>query len=188
MYFLWRLLYLNTDTETEWNSVICNRTDKNKDHYNHHHVVHGVGSLVDPFRSHVSRTSEVYHDSFYKLGNNVSLPWVIYFEAFGFFLWDLPVVKISTEWVTVPDQGMSNSRITTFNLWTGMLRDGISIIPGETVIPLWLGRHILVCENRVYHEKVRMTVGQGTLWYHASLHLIMKHYSATVRRNHVRPF
>jgi len=29
----------------------------------------------------------------------------------------------------------------------------------KAVIPLWLGRHFLVCENRVYHEKVRMTVG-----------------------------
>ena len=27
------------------------------------------------------------------------------------------------------------------------------------VIPLRLGRHFLVCENRVHHEKVRMTVG-----------------------------
>jgi len=27
-------------------------------------------------------SSKVYHDSFYQLGNNISLPWVIYFEAF----------------------------------------------------------------------------------------------------------
>ena len=27
-------------------------------------------------------SSKVYYDSFYQLGNRVSLPWVIYFEAF----------------------------------------------------------------------------------------------------------
>jgi hypothetical protein len=40
-----------------------------------------------------------------------------------------------------------------------MFRDGIFSILGKTVIPLSLGRHFLVCENRVYHEKVRMIVG-----------------------------
>jgi hypothetical protein len=34
-----------------------------------------------------------------------------------------------------------------------MFRDGISSIPGETVIPLWLGGHFLVYENRVYHGR-----------------------------------
>jgi len=77
----------------------------------------------------------------------------------GFFPWDLPVVKISPEWVMAPEQGKSSGRIANFSLWTGVFRDGISPIPDETVIPLWLGRHFLVCENRVYHEKVRMTVG-----------------------------
>ena len=73
----------------------------------------------------------------------------------GFFPW----VKISPEWVMGPGQGKSNGRIATFSPWAGMFRNGISNMPGETVIPLWLGRHFLVCENRVYHEKVRMTVG-----------------------------
>ena len=54
----------------------------------------------------------------------------------GFVPWDLPVVKISPEWVTGPEQGKSSGRIATFSLWTGMFRDGISSIPGETVIPL----------------------------------------------------
>jgi len=76
----------------------------------------------------------------------------------GFFPWDLPVVKISPEWVTGPEQVKSSGRIATFSLWTGVFRDGISTIPDETVIPPWLGRHFLVCENKVYHEKVRMTV------------------------------
>jgi len=91
------------------------------------------------------------------------LPWVIYYGAFylhvvsissclsGFFPWDLPVVKISPECVTGPEQGKSSGRIATFSLWTGVFRDGISSIPDETVIPLWLGRYFLVCENKVYH-------------------------------------
>jgi len=70
------------------------------------------------------------------------------------------VVKISPEWVTGPDQGKSSGRIATFSLWTGILRVEISFIPGGTVIPLRLGRHFLVCENRVYHEKVRMTTAE----------------------------
>ena len=69
------------------------------------------------------------------------------------------MVNISPEWVTGPKQGKSSSRIATFSPWTGMFRDGISSVPGETVLPLLLGRHFLVCENSVYHEKVRMTVG-----------------------------
>jgi len=46
------------------------------------------------------------------------------------------VVKISPEWVTGPEQGKSSGRIATVSLWTGMFRDGIFSIPGETVTPL----------------------------------------------------
>ena len=46
------------------------------------------------------------------------------------------MVKISPEWVTGPEQGKSSGRIGTFSLWTGMFRDSISSIRGETVIPL----------------------------------------------------
>ena len=42
------------------------------------------------------------------------------------------MVKISPEWVTGPEQGKSSGRIATFRLWTGMFRDSISSIPGET--------------------------------------------------------
>ena len=52
----------------------------------------------------------------------------------GFFPWDLPVVKISPEWVIGPEQGKSSGRIATFSLWTGMFRDGIFTIPDETII------------------------------------------------------
>ena len=46
------------------------------------------------------------------------------------------MVKISPEWVTDPEQIKSSGRIDTFSLLTDMFRDGISSIPGETVIPL----------------------------------------------------
>ena len=46
-------------------------------------ICHAVGPLVDPFRSHVPRSLfNVYHDSFCQLDGAVSLPLVIYFEAF----------------------------------------------------------------------------------------------------------
>jgi hypothetical protein len=34
--------------------------------------------------------------------------------------------KIFPEWVTAPGQGKSSGRITTYSLWTGMFRVGIS--------------------------------------------------------------
>ena len=46
------------------------------------------------------------------------------------------MVKISSEWVTDPEQGKSSGRIATFSLWTGVFRDGTYSIAGETVIPL----------------------------------------------------
>ena len=46
------------------------------------------------------------------------------------------MVKISPEWVTGPGQGKPSVRIVTFSLWSGMFRDGISSITGETVIAL----------------------------------------------------
>jgi len=46
------------------------------------------------------------------------------------------VFKIPPECVTGPDQGKCSGRIATFSLWTGVFLDGISSIPGETVIPL----------------------------------------------------
>jgi hypothetical protein len=38
------------------------------------------------------------------------------------FLWDLPVVKISPEWVTGPEQGESGGRVATYSLWTGVFK------------------------------------------------------------------
>jgi hypothetical protein len=46
------------------------------------------------------------------------------------------VVKISPERVTGPEQGKSSGRIVTFNLWTGVFRDGITQ-GNETLFPNW---------------------------------------------------
>ena len=94
-----------------------------------------------------------------ELGHLLTRSGLTYPEVSSNVPWDLPVVKIFPEWVTGPEQGKSSGRIASFSLWTDMFRDDISCIPGETVIALWLGRHFLVYENRVYHKKVRMTVG-----------------------------
>jgi len=53
-------------------------------HYHHHHIsVMELGHLLT--RSglrYPEVSSKAYHDSFCQLGSSVSLPWVIYFEAF----------------------------------------------------------------------------------------------------------
>ena len=47
------------------------------------YICHEVGPLVDPFRSHVSRSLFNGLPCFLlQLGNSVSLPWVIYYEIF----------------------------------------------------------------------------------------------------------
>jgi hypothetical protein len=80
-----------------------------------------------------------------------------------------------------------------------MFRDCISSIPGETVIPLWLDRHFLVCENKVNHELKITPILDKLLEYKRNwiqhvnrmprnrLPRIMKHYSPSGRRNHGRP-
>jgi len=79
-------------------------------------------------------SSKVYHDSFCQLGSSIALSFKE--NLSGFLRQDMPVVNISLEWVTGPEQGRFSGRIATFSLWTGMFRDGISSIPVETVIPL----------------------------------------------------
>jgi hypothetical protein len=69
------------------------------------------------------------------------------------------MIEMSPEWAMGPEQGEPIGMIANFFLGTDMFLDGISSIPDETVIPLWLGRHCLVCGNRVYHEMVMTTAG-----------------------------
>jgi hypothetical protein len=101
---------------------------------------HVVGPLIDPFRSHTSGSL------------CICLPW---FLPFGFFFGDWPVARIPPGWGKSPEKGKSSGRIATVSLSIGMFWDGISSIPDETVIPLWLGRHCTVCGNRVHQEKAR---------------------------------
>jgi len=61
--------------------------DDDDDHHHHHHYHHisvmGLGHLLT--RSGLTYpevSSKVCHDSFCRLENSVSLPWVIYYEAF----------------------------------------------------------------------------------------------------------
>jgi hypothetical protein len=53
------------------------------DHHQHHISFMELGHLLA--RSglmYPEVSSKVYHDSFFQLGSSISLPWVIYFEAF----------------------------------------------------------------------------------------------------------
>jgi hypothetical protein len=52
-----------------------------------------------------------------------------------------------------------------------MFWESISSVPDETVIPLGLGPHCLVCGNRVYDENLRMIAGWERLLYYTSLPL-----------------
>ena len=51
---------------------------------NHHHIsVMGLGHLLThSVLTYQEVPSKVFHDSFWQLGSSISLPWVIYFEAF----------------------------------------------------------------------------------------------------------
>ena len=55
-----------------------------QDHYHHHHIsIMELGHfLTRSGLTYPEVSSKVCHDSFCQLGNNVSLPWVIYCEAF----------------------------------------------------------------------------------------------------------
>jgi hypothetical protein len=94
-------------------------------HHHHHHHHHVAIKDLDHLlaRSGLTRP-EVYSKVF--LGS--------------FCLWGvafiLSVIEMSPERVTTPEQGKSSGRIATFILWTGVLRDGISSITDEPVIPL----------------------------------------------------
>ena len=50
------------------------------------YICHAVRPLVDPFRSHVSRSLfKVYRDSFCQLDSSVSLPWVICYYYYYYY-------------------------------------------------------------------------------------------------------
>jgi len=57
-------------------------------HHHHHHHQHHISFmelghlLTRSGLTYPKVSSKVYHDSFCQLGSSISLPWVIYFEAF----------------------------------------------------------------------------------------------------------
>jgi len=59
---------------------------ESRSHHQHHIYVMEMGHLLTPsgltFKIIPEVSSKVCHDSFCQLGNSVSLPWVIYYEAF----------------------------------------------------------------------------------------------------------
>ena len=65
-----------------------------------------------------------------------------------------------------PEQVKFSGKIATYSVWIVKFWDGISSIPH---VPLWLGRHCLVCGNRVCDEKMSITVGYDRLYYYALL-------------------
>ena len=67
--------------------IYCSKSDRQKPHHNNHHHHHisvmQFGHLLT--RSSLTYpevSSKVCHNSFCQLGNSVSLPWVIYYQAF----------------------------------------------------------------------------------------------------------
>ena len=64
--------------------IVCHKTYHHHRRHHHHHISFmELGHLLT--RSGLTYpevSSKVYHDSFCQLGSSVSLPWVIYFEAF----------------------------------------------------------------------------------------------------------
>jgi len=70
----------------------------------------------------------------------------------------LPVFKISSEWVTGPEQFKSSGKIVIFNLWTGMFTE---------------------YKRNCIHHVNRMPRNR--------LPRVLKQYFPTGRRNHDRP-
>ena len=60
------------------------RFNSHHHHHHHHHIsVMELGHfLTRSGLTYPEVSSKVYHDSFCQLGSSISLPWVIYFEAF----------------------------------------------------------------------------------------------------------
>ena len=103
----------------------------------------------------------------------------IHHSLSSFFPWDLPVVEISPEWVTSPEQGKSSSRFATFSLWTGMFRDGISSTTPQLtegiMVDLW--RDFWIRETGTgqqvaqIHDRYMMMMTSLTKFYiHGSVH------------------
>jgi len=67
----------------EMNSFLF-KGNRHHHHYHYHHISFmELGQLLTRFGlTYPEVSSKVYHDSLCQLGSSISLPWVIYFEAF----------------------------------------------------------------------------------------------------------
>ena len=99
--------------------------------------------------------------------------------------WHLPVVKISPEWVTGPEQGKSSGRIATFSFWTGMFWDGISSIH-ETNTQIVKELKITQIWDKLQEYK-RNWMHHVNRMPRNRIPRVMKQCFTTGRRNHVRP-
>ena len=64
-------------------SLVLRKHHHHHHHHHHHTYVMELGHLLTRSRlTYPEVTSKVYHDSFCQSDSSVSLPWVIYFEAF----------------------------------------------------------------------------------------------------------
>jgi len=100
----------------------------------------------------------------------------------GLFLWDLPISKNFSKWVTILEQGTSSVRTATFSCGTGMIWDGIAPISYETDIPLWFACHCLVVESGYTTRSWGWLLGRkdSIIKYHYPLYLLYRtKYKAT---------
>ena len=108
----------------------------NKHHHHHHHISFmELGHLLT--RSGLTYpevSSKVYHDSFCQLGSSVSLPWVIYFEAF--YLPSHSGITVSPGMEEMPSLNMPVKRLK------------VAILPLD-----------LPCSGSVTHSGVILTTG-----------------------------
>ena len=97
--------------------------------YKHHHVsvMELVHLLTRSDLTHPEVSSKVCHDSFCQSGSSVSLPWVIYCEAFYLYILSIfscnPVICPKLVLFLTPLQFVYLFVIYNQRVFTGMLRD-----------------------------------------------------------------
>ena len=98
------------------------------------------------------------------------------------------MVKISSEWVTGPEQGKSSGRITTFSLWTGMFRDGISSTWTDYKTNAQIAKELKITPilDKLLEYK-RSWIQHANRMPRNRSPRVMKYYCPTGRRNRGRP-
>ena len=92
-------------------SSCVNKTENRTWHHHHHHHHHHHQSVMELGHlltcsglTYPEVSSKVCHNSFCQLGNKVSLPWVIYYEAKG----SNPTTGLTLLWARNPFRGNFN--------------------------------------------------------------------------------